>query len=104
MIKEAYCSYGIYKLLREKGFDGEIHTTYDDEGYTQPSITHQMAMRWLREVHNLFILVGWNPIHKEYFTRIINMTDTCPKRNIHEHTDYNEAIEAALKYTLENLI
>lgn len=47
-IKEDYCSKEIYRLLLEKGFDGEIHTTYDNEGYTQPSITLQVAMKWLR--------------------------------------------------------
>ena len=63
-----------------------------------------MACAWLREVHNLFILVGWNPTHKEYFTRIINMTDGCPKRNIYEYTNYEDAVESAIKYCLENLI
>ena len=34
-ITEDYCSQEVYRLLREKGFDGEIHTTFDKEGYTQ---------------------------------------------------------------------
>ena len=66
--------------------------------------TQQMACAWLREVHNIFILVGWSPIHKEYFTRIYDMTNGYPKRNIHEYTDYNEAIEETIKYILEKLI
>jgi hypothetical protein len=32
MIEEAYCSKELYKLLREKGFEGEIHTFYDKDG------------------------------------------------------------------------
>jgi len=121
-MEEAYCSYEVSKLLKEKGFDEECthYYSYEDDElieYTNgvysrnskdchrcTSPTHQMACAWLREVHNIFILVGWNPIHKEYFTRILNMNDGCPKRNIHEYAGYEDAIEAALKYVLENLI
>ena len=85
MIKDAYVSFEVAKLLKEKGFAEPLVNYYyttkgkrvgylmSEEQYLCP--THQMACAWLREVHNLFILVGWNPIHKEYFTRIINMTD-----------------------------
>ena len=122
-MKEAYCSYEIAKLLKEKGFDEPCFAYYEDDGTfrqswsnyaiqnkTNPCFfgnaapTIQMACAWLREVHNLFILVGWNPTHKEYFTRIINMTDGCPKRNIYEYTNYEDAVESAIKYCLENLI
>ena len=114
MIKDAYVSFEVAKLLKEKGFAEPLVNYYyttkgkrvgylmSEEQYLCP--THQMACAWLREVHNLFILVGWNPIHKEYFTRIINMTDGYLKRNIHEYTNYEDAVEAELKYTLENLI
>ena len=41
-ITEDYCSQEVYRFLREKGFDGEIHTTFDKEGYTQASIILQL--------------------------------------------------------------
>ena len=120
MIHEAYVSYEVAKLLKGKGFDEECDNYYNqssdepqqltlDEMYYSydefvKAPTHQMACAWLREFHNIFILVGWLPIQKKYFTRIINMTDGCPKRNLHEHADYEDAVEEALKYTLENLI
>lgn len=123
MINEAYCSYEVSKLLKEKGFDESCRSyfidnvDYIDSSYSTEELTdlqmgiweilrptHQMAMAWLREKHNIFILVGWNSIHEEYFTRILNMTDGIPKRNIHEHASYEEAIEEALKYCLENLL
>lgn len=90
----------LVKLLFEKGYT-KYPMSYDGDYWF---CYIQMAMAWLREVHNIFILIGWNPIQKEYFTRIINMTDGCPKRNIHEYTDYNEAIESSLKYILEKMI
>lgn len=121
MMKEAYVSYKIAKLLKEKGFNEETTHWYNVKeslindypvtyrNFSNPekvwlAPTHQMACAWLREVHNIFILVGWNSIHEEYFTRILNMTDGIPKRNIHEHASYEEAIEEALKYCLENLL
>ena len=106
-IQEDYCSKEIYRLLKEKGFDGEIHTTFDEEGYTQPSITLQMAMRWLREVHDIFIKlefdvdedIQWHP------------SLTLIKGNKYIHTNelqwydtYEQAVEEAIKYCLEYLI
>ena len=69
MVKEAYCSYEVAKLLKEKGFESkECHFFYDEHGNTyvyggyskDKSIcidkpTQQMAMAWLREEHKLFI-------------------------------------------------
>ena len=112
-IKEDYCSRETYRLLLEKGFDGEIHTTYDKEGYTQASITLQMAMKWLREVHNIFIeiKVGENegktwydydilPINgKLIYWKGLNVVPPIIECNTPE-----EAIEIGLKYCLEYLI
>lgn len=103
-ITEDYCSKEIYKLLIQKGFDGEIHTTFDEEGYTQPSITPQTAMKWLREkdIHILFEIteIQKNP---KYYCVIWN-TSTVESYIIDLFDSYEEAVEAALKYSLENLI
>ena len=73
--------------------------------------TQSIVLKWLREVHNIFIAmnVSWaegdmrNPI--SWMCEVIDMNTT--KRDysnfIHRPT-YEEAVEAALKYTLENLI
>ena len=74
MIKEAYCSYEVSKLLKEKGFDEECFGAYTETNhnitmftgliknseygnamYTAP--THQMACAWLREKHNILISI-----------------------------------------------
>lgn len=74
MIKEEYVSFETAKLLKEKGFDEECVCYYDAEGgfnshtintsfvnhefsnyFTAPS--QQMAMRWLREDHGIFIQI-----------------------------------------------
>lgn len=68
--------------------------------------THQMALTWLREVH--YIHIGINPISgKGYNATIYDVADfdDC---GIISDTEFffhvEEAVEAALKYCLENLI
>lgn len=110
-IKEDYCSKEIYRLLIEKGFDGEVHTTFDEEGYTQPSITLQMAMKWLREEHKIHIQI-WILEGKGYWFDIGKILNAQYKhkslystglKDIYFDT-YEQACETAIKYSLENLI
>lgn len=108
-ITEDYCSGDIYRLLREKGFDGEIHTTFDKEGYTQASITHQMAMKWLRIEHNLCIVPlplvtdddGEGGCLWKY-TISMKLKVLFDSENLYESPEI--ALDDAIKYCLENLI
>jgi hypothetical protein len=108
-ITEDYCSKEIYRLLIEKGFDGEIHTTFDEEGYTQPSITLQMAMKWLREVYKIHIQI-WILEEKGYWFNIEKILNAQYKHkslyssgleDIYFET-YEQAAESAIKYWLKN--
>ena len=106
-IREDYCSQELYRLLRKKGFDCEIHTTFDKDGYTQASITLQMAMKWLREVHNIFIEISVSiDLNGNYHYRYYVLDKECNyvRRNTDFDLDYEQACEAAIKYSLENLI
>lgn len=73
--------------------------------------THQMAMAWLREVHKVFIVIDayhadhWEGYIDGFEISIYSHASTIIVPNeIAHHTDYTEAVEAALKYSLENLI
>ena len=119
MIREAYVSFEVAKLLNEKGFVQETLMVYNQNGNFMPNgaiedtyqvfysaPTHQMAMAWLREVHNLHIDIdpsegNWNPtvITLNDWTCVIRFGETIPIQDT-----YEEAVEAALKYTLENVI
>ena len=115
-MKEAYCSYKISKLLREKRFDEECTHYYDiDDGteYTNgarvtnsstetycTSPTHQRAMAWLRE-KNIHIDFYYLPIHKKYMWSVVETKD--PKGTGSKEL-YEDAVETAIKYCLENLI
>lgn len=134
MIKEDYVSFEVAKLLKEKGFNEQCRDFYRKENeeclhrntyeynyfnlqmprwedcYSCP--THQMAMAWLREVHNLFIepTVGETNGKTWYDFDIIPINgreiawDHYNNLPFVECNSYEEAVEAALKYCLENLI
>ena len=139
MTQEDFCSFEVAKLLKEKGFDSpcmgrysvrskEFHldcTKMCNNGglfeYAAPS--QAMAMKWLREVHQLHISVDASPIYGKvkdekgkntcgllywhYMASGEWMNDKYnpqQKAFVVSAKSYEEAIEAALKYSLENLI
>ena len=126
MITEDYCSYEVAKLLKEKGFDEPTWTRYEDNDEVifgdkynwnnspmgQISApTHQMAMKWLREVHNIGIFpstythISDRKVIHSYGTAIINLkTYELMTDSYLSNDTYEEAVETALKYCLENLI
>lgn len=129
MIQEDYCSYELSQLLKEKGFKGVCEYAYSNKGNyfkvdrgnfdevycLRP--THQMACAWLRKNYNLHVcpkLVcfrGAKKYDKEYYKwedrvlRLPTNNQVHPQFMVHEYYNtYEEAVEAALKYSLENLI
>jgi hypothetical protein len=125
MITEDYVSFETAKLLKEKGFDESCYQKYDNEGYLSfnhvgyinnekscddfcalaPTI--QMAMKWLREVHNISVepLVDFGSGDEYWWTADIGyikkdglIDELCG------YNSYEEAAESAIKYCLENLI
>ena len=107
-ITEDYVSFEIAKLLKEKGFNEpvtELNRLLCKEGEKPVlRITHQKAMKWLRESHNLQIQI--TPItsrHKDW-TFGIDIDFSPLTIDLLCFPTYEEAVEAALKYSLENLI
>ena len=132
MIQEAYCSKEVSKLLKEKGFDentsmvympyGDLckcnrydsirNSNYNDitKNYFECTApTHQMAIAWLREVHGIFIAINNDDLDFNWQCYdLINRGSTLDPKILSEsyagYKTYEEAVEAALKYCLENLI
>ena len=130
-MKEAYCSYEISKLIKEKGFDWtcisyyvdyepndvkysmlfEDNTTWEERCCSAP--THQMACAWLRE-RNIGIVpeIHTTQDPKNYYWSAYIFYLNKPWDILHYVSEpsknvidgYNSVIEQALKYTLENLI
>ena len=126
MITEDYVSFEVAKLLKEKGVDEKCFTVYNNDGKfydtrygIAPSIeipapTLQMAMKWLRENHNIHITgvpngIGENVfymgIYRKYDYGWTYISD-CLDEEYKEAEFYTpeEACEAAIKYCLKNLI
>ena len=104
-ITEDYCSYEVAKLLKEKGFDyqGFDYIDFEGEVIRQDRPTHQMAMKWLREVHKIHCNIDYIEDSSTYKYYIY--TNELRKHSNFKHYDtYEQAVEAALKYSLENLI
>ena len=126
-ITEDYVSFEVAKLLKEKGFDercGTAYTTaegypirvmgstyslvknsdYDEFHYSMPS--QSLALKWLREVHNWYIDIRFNRLYQYYIPIVYNMSGTLESiANLEERPkQYEQAVEAALLYVLENLI
>jgi hypothetical protein len=127
MITEDYVSFETAKLLKEKGFDfedyerygvyvnGKFHRLPEDRGlFLNPIIdivynvpTLQTAMKWLREVHNIIIEPEsvWNGKKWEYLLFIVTPQNAdSPYYEHNPYKSYEECVEAAIKYCLENLI
>ena len=129
MTQEAYCSFEVAKLLKKKGFlkNVDLRMTqnlsfYDNIGLShnlnkwydsliQDKIdfvvapTHQMARRWLRETHGIDIIIDIsNPSVKDrkYYCMIWDGNNNSYILDLFD--SYEEAVEAALMYCLENLI
>lgn len=136
MITEDYVSFEVAKLLRDKGFDikcryyyiqtkemFEIDTKYHTALTTQELLdlqiigekedryaapTQAMVMKWLREVHKLYIEITPSSKTNEFIVdsyRIDIVTRFFDTIYVSSgYNTYEEACEAAIKYCLEHLI
>lgn len=131
MVKERYCSYEVVMLLKEKGFDIGCYGRYSTRSkefhfdatrkcenhglFVIAAPTHQMACDWLME-KDIYISpkyswfrsrkgaphYEWKPVVLRLSTFNIiypQLLDVCEY-----YKTYGEAVDAAIKYSLENLV
>ena len=111
-ITEDYVSFETAKLLKEKGFDyqGFDYIDFEGEVIRQDRPTLQMAMKWLREEKNIFIVIEphmydyINEKNSSYVTSLWQGDNYYENITSKDYPTYEEAVEAALKYSLKNLI
>lgn len=125
-ITEDYVSFETAKLLKEKGFDEPIqyfykfdskelyrgtvftNTQIGDKFYNAPTL--QMAMKWLREVHNIFIVIEphmydyINEKNSSYVASLWQGDNYYENIILKDYPTYEETVEAAIQYSLKNLI
>lgn len=119
-IKEDYVSFEVAKLLKEKGFDEycpksyfKMDKTLKESGFSEwekvneiKAPTQSLAMKWLREVHSLYIWIG-HAVGKglSWYYEIHGISDGKVKHiGGIQCGSYEVACESAIKYCLENLI
>jgi hypothetical protein len=122
MITEDFVSFEIAKLLKEKGFDIYVSSFYDVDGefsrkkadwnwnigsrYSAPTL--QMAMKWLRKVHEIFIRPNISFLYPiRYYCEIFCYGDNLKTQQDVTTENFEspeEACEAAIKYCLEKLV
>jgi len=132
-IKEDYVSFQIARLLKEKGFqqlqdncgyfttemvysinvddNGEHHFAHQypagvynkDEYIAAPTL--QMAMKWLREVHKIHIaFYPYGEYSCDNYQFDVYKDNELVVSKDDGYITYEQAVEAAIKYCLENLI
>lgn len=125
-INEDYVSYETAKLLKEKGFNEEVLAVYiydnlfvkGENNIVNPANvpiilapTHQMAMKWLMEKHVVIVVTpksfcadgscgSW--AYSIWADDNLEVDGEEEWEDLYE--SYEEAVEAALKYSLKNLI
>lgn len=117
MIQEAYVSFETARLLKEKDFregcehfyeSGVLNRTKEGEfmynryDHLISAPTHQMALAWLREAHELYIDIFPADTDK-WQIYVVNLNSFLRVSEISYHKTYEEAIETGLKYTLNLL-
>lgn len=127
MIQDEYIKFETAKLLKEKGFDekcGYCYAFFDEDDIRvlelkhhisglslaeerYPYVTQSVAMKWLREVHNISVepLVDFGSGDEYWWTADVGYIKKDGLINeLCGYNSYEEACEAAIKYCLENLI
>ena len=123
MITEDYVSFETAKLLKEKGFNESTDKQFNsdkivgDYNITDRSRhperyldapTIQMAMKWLRKVHEIFIRPNISFLYPiRYYCEIFCYGDNLKTQQDVTTENFEspeQACEAAIKYCLENLI
>ena len=121
MIHEAYVSFEIAKLLKEKGFDEPCYMSYWLRTKDNIELAHleqhcnnysdcmcaptlQMTCAWLREVHNIDIIIFHEKLPNDCYWARIERNLCTEFEQEPEYNSYEEAAEAAIEYSLENLI
>jgi hypothetical protein len=111
-ISEHYCSFEVSKLLKDKGFDiwtysgwtnGEIKNGFKVSIHETNRPTHALAIEWIRVNFGIWICIdNHTPILFEFSIR--NLKDEFTPQSEGNFNSPQEATEAALLFTLQNLI
>lgn len=109
MFTEDYVSRETYELLKENGYNGEVKTFYDMDGYTYPTIHLYDAMKWLREVYDIHIVPRKDFFNGSYTGmicngRLENVLDKDVYIALVSCDTYEQSCEKSIQYALKNVL
>lgn len=118
---EDYVSLEIAKLLKKCGFHFPIYVfigedgkkrfsdrcddwnnTEWDDGKTYSCPTMQMAMKWMRVIHNIDVSI--TPDRNENYTALVFVNKELPFTSVGSFQTYEEACEKSVEFCLTNLV
>jgi hypothetical protein len=123
MVTENHVNIDLAKLLKYKGFNEATEYIFyyyeEDDDYCFerllpedkfiedkmvrcPSL--QMTLKWLREVHHIFVQIELYDKYEDYVFEIFQNTHRLMIENRQCFSTPEEAAESAIEYCLENLI
>ena len=109
IIKEDFVSFETAKLLKEKNCpDFGYSCICDSEG--NKAQTQSIIMKWLREVHDILIIIRKDTYILEGFKGYFFVIESAKGESFSPlgvgtpTKVYEDAVEAAIKYSLKNLI
>lgn len=115
-IQEAYVSYYIAKLLKEKGFNNKCLYVYDINGKFKPfedevsndeefdcwAPTQQMAMAYLRLL-GVYIMIDRSFSVNNSWHYVIDFSNEIHQQTSEPNRSYEMAVEDALQDSLQNI-
>ena len=116
-ILEAYCSTEVSRMLLEVSYHGDnvngIHLPGDEYDMAEYYVSISCALRWLRETQDIYVNVRFNPIceldDSVKLNFVVDILDNRSGRWISTDNEivkgtYEEAAEAAIRFSIENII
>lgn len=94
MIEESYVSFETARMLKEAGFEADCGFIMDDDGKRLYRPTQSLAARWLREVHNIDVVIIPQEDGGYYYDILVR------KRHIASSIPLKESYEKVLEYGL----
>ena len=120
MITEQYVTFETARMLKKAGFDALCNSMYTDNGFGWSDLdkvnyneyktsysrsTQSLAVRWLREVHNIHLFVNYFFEDNMWFYVTVDLTESDEVKGIHpnesNYESYEEALEAGLQEALK---
>ena len=107
--------YSTSEYTKSEMYKSYNNTNWNNNEYYYSAPTHQMAMKWLRDAKEIYICPKLRCFFdgKQHYYKWEPTILRLPSNNIiypqpmdmcKHYESYTEAVEAALKYSLENLI